>query len=379
MFPFGYFVIEKLILPPRVAYHTFAKTRFFDSKGEAEEFLLIYGGVNDFTYFRKLFLLQLSNLQWYQAEATGDLPNSRRSHCLGLVDSSLDSRFRPRIPYDKILPLLLLRARPEMQAEADRENGKADEEALLLLRSEIEEAEKRSDFLVLFGGSEQVNGYFNCVHVLCLQTMSWRKVPVTGDIPLALDGSFLFCLPRNRLALFGGNFREIRLNVLYVLDCSSMNWTRYASGMSDFTLSQALPGPEGDAPASSPEQRPILFQNGDVPCPRSSCLIVRLTETTFLLFGGWKSSPDEFYNDVFIFDSKTITWKKMECTGDIPEGRSGHFGCIIFNSKLLVFGGFSRYFRDESVCQKMQEEVRKARLSQPRPKLKPKPKPKQKP
>ncbi|KAK3845737.1 MAG: hypothetical protein J3R72DRAFT_360295, partial [Linnemannia gamsii] len=56
------------------------------------------------------------------------------------------------------------------------------------------------------------------------------------------------------------------------------------------------------------------------------------------IFGG--ADADYFYNDIWCFDTRALTWTPIPASGYLPTGRHGH-ACAIVEGVLYVFGGSS--------------------------------------
>jgi len=83
-----------------------------------------------------------------------------------------------------------------------------------------------------------------------------------------------------------------------------------------------------------------IFQlrvRGDVPPPRErhtmSCIGKRI-----YIFGGYNRSSDLYYNTLYMFDTETLTYHRVEPRGEVPERRCGHTASII-DGRIWVFGG----------------------------------------
>ena len=57
-----------------------------------------------------------------------------------------------------------------------------------------------------------------------------------------------------------------------------------------------------------------------------------------VIFGG--THGDENTSEVWEFDSNKLTWRKMNQTGDIPKARDDHALCKVSDTTFIVFGGF---------------------------------------
>lgn len=62
-----------------------------------------------------------------------------------------------------------------------------------------------------------------------------------------------------------------------------------------------------------------------------------------------------YYNSLFLFDSVSLTWSRVDTRGHIPERRCGHAAAVV-DGKIWVFGGRVKVklgdsFLDDSVTQ----------------------------
>jgi len=80
-----------------------------------------------------------------------------------------------------------------------------------------------------------------------------------------------------------------------------------------------------------------LRVRGDVPPPRerASCSLIG---KRIYIFGGYNRGPELYYNSLYIFESDSLTFTKVEPRGIPPDRRCGHSACVI-DGKLWIFGG----------------------------------------
>lgn len=131
----------------------------------------------------------------------------------------------------------------------------------------------------------------------------------------------------NKIILFGG-FRNstIRYNDVWILDTSTDEWSQPHVGITE-TKS------DGD----------VVFKRHwpDVPAPRGghSATVVG---TQMYVFGGYGGSgyARRDFNDVHALDLDTWEWRPVECTGIVPEARSGHQSVAV-NEFIYVIGGWN--------------------------------------
>lgn len=72
----------------------------------------------------------------------------------------------------------------------------------------------------------------------------------------------------------------------------------------------------------SGEKWQALTTYGDAPAPRSGSLAC-LFEDQFYFFGGYTWKHGEYYNDLYRFDPRTITWEKLNSKNP-PSARVDH-------------------------------------------------------
>ncbi len=58
------------------------------------------------------------------------------------------------------------------------------------------------------------------------------------------------------------------------------------------------------------------------------------------LFGGRNSWLDIMYGDLYRFNPTTVTWSKIEDTGNAPSARDNFGFTATRDNTLLVFGGY---------------------------------------
>jgi len=77
------------------------------------------------------------------------------------------------------------------------------------------------------------------------------------------------------------------------------------------------------------------------PSPRAGHSVVGIGDT-MLLFGGacCEGGPYTFYNDLYLLDLPTLTWKEIEIKGDKPAPRAQHTA-LCMGHYLLIIGGYN--------------------------------------
>lgn len=117
-------------------------------------------------------------------------------------------------------------------------------------------------------------------------------------------------LNSNVLVLFGGYGGpegHTKYNEIHLLHFDTMMWTQ-----------------------------PVI--HGPIPPPMYAHRALAIGDK-MLVFGGDTGSGSRILsNDLWLFDLPTLRWTQIESTGEVPPPRS-HFGAIISQNQLLVFGG----------------------------------------
>jgi len=93
--------------------------------------------------------------------------------------------------------------------------------------------------------------------------------------------------------------------------------------------------------------------SGEIPSPRAQ-VAATLVGSTIYYFGGcvgchigvdlpdtWGNSDSEYYNDLYAFDTDSLTWTKVTTSGDGPSVRAASTGTLYHNNEIYYYGGFS--------------------------------------
>eukprot|EP00753_Platysulcus_tardus_P003822 PLAT12492.5.p1 GENE.PLAT12492.5~~PLAT12492.5.p1 ORF type:complete len:435 (-),score=153.04 PLAT12492.5:746-1876(-) len=134
----------------------------------------------------------------------------------------------------------------------------------------------------------------------------WAEAEVTGDVPAARHGHAAVALPGGAMLLHGGMnaVEEALYDDVYVLDCSSLVWTRL----------------------DVEEDR----DGGGRPAARNSHALVALPGGSVLLFGG--SSPMSGpMKDVWLLQlaDGAARWQKLSPSGAAPTAREMHSAVFV--------------------------------------------------
>ena len=154
----------------------------------------------------------------------------------------------------------------------------------------------------------------------------WTKVESPGRQPEARSNHTTI-LYNKKIILFGGfKSSSIRYNDTWILDTANDEWSQPHIGVTETK-------PDGE----------VVFKRNwpEVPAPRGAHSAT-LVGNQMYIFGGYGGSgfARRDFNDVSALDLDTWEWRPVECTGEIPEPRSGHQGVAV-NEKIYVIGGWN--------------------------------------
>jgi N-acetylneuraminic acid mutarotase len=179
-----------------------------------------------------------------------------------------------------------------------------------------------NDRAILFGGRTRTGAtgaytLFNDVWTFDFKTSAWAQVTTSGTAPTPRSNAAIVVdASANRLIVFGGNTSTDGLTFTpqadtYALDLASGAWSRIASsGAPPARLFHAM-AVDGDARVA------YVFAGGDA--------------NAFI---------GPFLTDVWALDLAAESWKKVDTTGDAPDGRIKH--ALAYDSaakRLVTFGG----------------------------------------
>jgi hypothetical protein len=82
----------------------------------------------------------------------------------------------------------------------------------------------------------------------------------------------------------------------------------------------------------------VQATTGDAPVGLSMCSAAALNDHQMLLFGG-STKTQQMSNDVFLLDTKSWKWTKLQSEGDIPPPRASSSMARVNDSSVVVFGG----------------------------------------
>uniref|UniRef100_A0A0D6R3K1 DCD domain-containing protein n=1 Tax=Araucaria cunninghamii TaxID=56994 RepID=A0A0D6R3K1_ARACU len=168
---------------------------------------------------------------------------------------------------------------------------------------------KNGRFLYVFGGYGKDNCQTNDVHVFDSSKQTWSKPMVKGIPPSPRDSHSCTAVGTS-LFVFGGTDGKNPLKDLYILDTSTNTWIQ--------------PNLNGEGPAAREGHSAALIDHH------------------LFIFGGCGKAQDEseeiYYNDLYVLDTTTLTWKKAATKGTPPTPRDSHT-CSSWKNQIIVLGG----------------------------------------
>uniref|UniRef100_A0A914DQC8 Kelch domain-containing protein 3 n=1 Tax=Acrobeloides nanus TaxID=290746 RepID=A0A914DQC8_9BILA len=171
------------------------------------------------------------------------------------------------------------------------------------------------DKMFVYGGFEEdPQLYSQDTFVFDFKTLQWSEFRTSGVPPQYRD-FHAACVIDNRMYVFGGRCDEsgamhsnqdYYCNKLKYLDLDTGRWHEPKVG-------------------------------GQTPCGRRSHTLWSYNGKMYL-FGGYCSIDDRHFNDLFEFDPKTNTWRKIEPRGAGPCARR-RMCTVMVGNQLFLFGG----------------------------------------
>lgn len=130
-----------------------------------------------------------------------------------------------------------------------------------------------------------------------------------------------------QIILFGG-FRNsaVRFNDVWIFETLTNEWSQPAQGQTEV---------KSDGSIGFKREWP------DVPAPRGghSATLIGSQMYVFGGYGGSKYARRDF-NDVHVLDLEAREWRQLECSGTVPDARSGH-QAVVVNDLIYVIGGWN--------------------------------------
>ncbi|KAF9584015.1 Negative regulator of mitotic exit [Lunasporangiospora selenospora] len=165
-------------------------------------------------------------------------------------------------------------------------------------------------YILYFGGWDPTTGQCdNSLHVLHTARKEWNRPHLHGQLPTPRH-SHSGCSVGTIMYIFGGQVDEYYLGDILAFDMK--------------TITQ------------NPRWEALEPKTESPPARSGHCAAVH--DGKIYVFGG--ADAEYFYNDIWCFDTKALTWTPIPASGYLPSGRHGH-SCTIVDGVLYVFGGNS--------------------------------------
>ncbi|CAN6468812.1 unnamed protein product [Victoria cruziana] len=171
--------------------------------------------------------------------------------------------------------------------------------------------------LVIFGGEDQKRSCLNDLHILDLETMTWREIDTVGLPPPPRSDHTAAVHADRYLLIFGGGSHTACFNDLHVLDLQSMAW-------------------------STPTVQ------GIIPIPRAGHAGVTVGQNWFIVGGGDNKNG---ITETVVLNMNTLTWSAITTVDKrsllASEGLSLVLCCLNGDDVLVAFGGYNGHYSNE--------------------------------
>ncbi|KAK5815967.1 hypothetical protein F5H01DRAFT_198362, partial [Linnemannia elongata] len=165
-------------------------------------------------------------------------------------------------------------------------------------------------YILYFGGWDSMSGQCDdTLHVLHTARKEWNRPPLQGPLPTPRH-SHSGCSVGTTMYIFGGQLDNFYLDDIAAFDMK--------------TITQ------------NPRWEKLEPQTESPPGRSGHCAGVH--DGKIYIFGG--ADADYFYNDIWCFDPRALTWTPIPASGYLPTGRHGH-ACTVTDGTMYIFGGNS--------------------------------------
>ncbi|KAF9107680.1 hypothetical protein BGX29_005383 [Mortierella sp. GBA35] len=142
-----------------------------------------------------------------------------------------------------------------------------------------------------------------------IPAMHWTRAKVHGQIPPKDLRAQTVNLVGESVYIFGGVDPKNCYNTLYIFDADTMHWSQ-----------------------------PKTFGSIPPPCRAHSSTLV---DNKRLYVWGGGDGP-QYFNELYMLDTDTLTWTNPQTTGTKPRRRRAHTACV-YNNCIYIFGGGDGY------------------------------------
>ncbi|KYR02856.1 hypothetical protein DLAC_00326 [Tieghemostelium lacteum] len=189
--------------------------------------------------------------------------------------------------------------------------------------------------------------------------MHWSKAQTKGDHPTEGIRSHTATVVGRKIFVFGGSDINDKFNDLMIFDTKTMFWSKPKTNGAD----GCIPNPHRAHTATLVDKRLFIFGGGDGPNyfkdlfvldtetltwtkpvttgngpgPRRAHTANLVNGKTIYIFGG--GDGNKALNEVYSLDTDSLSWTLIKPTGTIPKSRGYHSSVLIGNTKIGIFGG----------------------------------------
>ncbi|XP_078445026.1 acyl-CoA-binding domain-containing protein 6-like isoform X2 [Wolffia australiana] len=296
------------------------KPRYKHGAAMIEDKMYIFGGNHNGRYLADLQVFDLKSLIWEKIDAKATINFSDKSEVMiptACAGHSLVSCERMIIlvgghtkqPWESIIawefdPQSLQWSKLKTQGKTPVSRG--GHSVTLVGKS-----------LVLFGGEDEGRCLLNDLHILDLDSLTWKEVDLVGQPPAPRMDHTAALHAERYLLIFGGASHATCFNDLHVLDLKTMEWSR-------------------------PRQQ------GIVPAPRAGHAGVTIGENWFIVGGGDNKNG---ISETLVLNMSTLVWSVVTVVqGRVPlasEGLSLVASSYSGEDILISFGGYNGRYCNE--------------------------------
>lgn len=300
---------------------------------------------------------------WRRLSTKGAIPQGRSSHGFVIINHHayvFGGENSPRVPIGSTVHCLDLNTLEwSVSQPKDKESEPPPTNAAAVAAL--------GDSMYMFGGRSGISmgeGDNNDMYTFNTCSKEWRKLPTTGDVPMARSYHAMTALG-NALYVFGGCTQKGRMNDLYCFDVDTNTWEKQPAydviegrggpglvsvGHTLYVVAGFAGREMNDVHAFDTKEKTwqTLTFHTDLP-PRSVFGIGSHGNTIIVVCGEVDPSDKghagagHFSNEAFILDTvNPQNWVRVPTEGDQPEPR-GWFTAAYSDSdkKLYIFGGNS--------------------------------------
>ncbi|XP_014668880.1 PREDICTED: kelch domain-containing protein 1-like [Priapulus caudatus] len=266
--------------------------------------LYVFGGMNHFKgWLNDLHVFDIETSEWKQIIAGGERPSARDKVTAATIGNKIYF-FGGFGPKRSVLP----------SSSLGSANNGDDDDGFEDVDNEEDESE----------GPMAEFGWFNDLVTFDTEKSQWEAVHCSNDgMPTPRAGHSM-CAIANLLVIFGGRDPLARRNDIHILDTDTMSWVVPVHPM------------------------------GRLPAPRSFHTGTAVGRRMVVL--GGRSTDNQHYNDLHIFDIDTRQWLQPTVSGTVPVPRGMHTATAC-GEYLVVFGGASDLDHESQQCMTYHSET----------------------